>query len=152
MHGLCAHGRDAAWGQAHGQPSEGWTSASSRGPGGIRGPGKQRLAKWREGNPVPDWVRLSLGPYHVKLVTLSESLCGPALGGVPHPPRLGCEYTSLLGFWDCPGCDAERVDISVLTWSSCLPTSAQRKELCGAVLCPSCPLTTFPSDQHGCSS
>lgn len=93
-----------------------------------------------------------MGLCHVELVMLVVALHGPALGGLPHAPRLGCKYTSLLGFWDCPGRDAERIDISVLTWSSCLPTSAQRKEPRGAVLCPSCPLTIFPSDQHGCSS
>lgn len=142
-------GRDAARGEAQGQAPEGWIPVSRRAPSRVRGPGKQHLAKGCEGNLVLDGVRVRVALCRVKLVALIVALRGPALltlylEGVQYSPRLGCKYTQLLGFWDRPGCDAERFDVRVLARRRRPPFSAQHKEPCGAVPCPGCAL---PSPQ-----
>lgn len=91
------------------------------------------------------WI-LRVATCHIKLMISIVALHGPALMDfvswrVQRPPRLACKCTQLLGFWDRLGCDAERVDIAVLAWRHHLLSPVQRKGLCKAVPCPSCPLS-----------
>lgn len=124
---------------------------SSQAPGGVQGPGKQRLAKRHEGNPVLACVGLRVAPCRVKLVMLVVVLHGPALMDfdLQHHPRLGCKYTRLLPFRDHPGCDAERIDISVLAQRCRLPFQLSIRSCAGLSPAPAPPMTgTDASLEH----